>query len=142
VTAVALKVTFCSPRPSFPVRLQVSLKVPGVADQKVTVSVKEAPGAITVPSGSELVAVKPTSSPGGFDRLRVRGEPPVLETVKVCVATAPTATFAKLTVVGLIVMTGGGATLMLMGIETVPPVLAMVIESLNDPVVDPGVAVI
>ncbi len=66
---------------SLPLISQTPLAGPAAVGVKATVSVSDSPGAIVVPSGSEVVAAKAPPL-GGLDFVIVMFVPPVLVTVK------------------------------------------------------------
>jgi hypothetical protein len=88
---VAVNVTVRAAPPSSPLMVQTSLNEPELVGVALTVSVSELPGAITVPSGSDVVATKMLAT-GGFDLVMVRLVPPVLLTVKLIERALPEGT--------------------------------------------------
>src|ERR1700734_2258334 len=86
-----LKRTLCSTSLPDPLITQVPSSGPMALGANTTFSVRISPGAIVVPSDSEVAAVKAPPA-GGLDFVTVIVVPPVFATVKVVVALAPTAT--------------------------------------------------
>src|SRR3954471_15267709 len=109
VTPLPVNVIARSPPPSLPLMVHVSERLPVAVGAKATFSVTVAPGAITVASGSDVVALNPMPPAGGFDFVIKRADPPVFLIVNDRDATPPTNVGPNATVVGVNAMTGGGA---------------------------------
>jgi hypothetical protein len=91
LVAMAANVTTRAMPPSSPSSVQKSVNDPVVVGVMLTVSVNDIPGAITVPSGSDVCGMKRPAA-GGLDFVIVRLLPPVLLTVKLIERVTPTGT--------------------------------------------------
>ena len=127
-----LKRTLCSTSLPEPFITQVPCSGPTALGANTTSSVRISPGAIVVPSDSEVVALK-APPVGGLDFVMVMVVPPVLATVKIAIALAPTATGPTSFVSLLIWSTPGGPALPERRTASSPPLVSRPSSSLNAP---------
>src|ERR1700727_3736185 len=125
--------TSCSPVASLPLIGQTADAGPVLVGVNLTVSVKLSPGAIVVPSDSDVVAVNAPPI-GGLDFVTSTAVPPVFGTVKLLDSLESTGTWPYASVSLAISNAPGRPALPERPIASSPPVVSRAISRLNVPV--------